>query len=200
LAAELGIEPARSVESLLSLPGVIDAPEDGATETEHLAKPLLTLIDEAILQLVEMRESEGNALTVDLNRNSKAMAAVLTKIEGRMPEVVKAHQESLEKRVNDLLEGRVAVNSQDIAREVAVLADRLDVSEEVARLRSHLDQFDTFLERGGDIGRKLDFLVQEIHREINTIGSKCSDAQVAHWVVDAKTYAERLREQVQNVE
>lgn len=200
LAAELGIESARSVESLLSLPGVIDAPEDGATETQKLAKPLLKLIDEAISQLVEMRESEGGALTVDLNKNSKAVAAVLAKIEQRMPEVVKAHQESLEKRVNDLLEGRVGVNSQDLAREVAVLADRLDVSEEIARLGSHLDQFDAFLERGGDIGRKLDFLVQEIYREINTIGSKCSDAQVAHWVVDAKTHAERLREQVQNVE
>ncbi len=200
LASELGLETSLSVESLLSLPGVIDAPENGATEADELSQPLLALVNEAITQLVEMRETEGSALSADLNKNAKAMAAVVAKIEGRMPEVVKAHQKNLEKRIIDLLEGRAALESADLAREAALLADRLDVSEEITRLCSHLDQLDSFLESGGDIGRKLDFLVQEIFREINTIGSKCSDAQVAHWVVDAKTHAERMREQVQNVE
>jgi uncharacterized protein (TIGR00255 family) len=92
------------------------------------------------------------------------------------------------------------VSTTDVAREVALLADRLDVSEELSRLESHMTQLDALISKGGRLGRKLDFLVQEIFREINTIGAKCSDAKIAHWVVDAKTHAERLREQVQNVE
>ena len=117
-----------------------------------------------------------------------------------MPSVVKTHQKTLQKRVNELLDGRQSIATTDIAREVAMLADRLDVSEELSRLKSHLTQLDVLIAKGGRLGRKLDFLVQEVFREINTIGAKCSDAKVAHWVVDAKTHAERLREQVQNVE
>jgi len=200
LTAELGVEEAPSLEALLALPGVIDTPEHGTEEAEELAGPLLELVDEATAKLLEMRETEGRALALDLEKNREALAEIVSRIEGRMPEVVKAHQMNLEKRVNELLEGRVAVEFSDLAREAALLADRHDVSEEITRLESHLEQLDTFLERGGDIGRKLDFLVQEVFREINTIGSKCSDAQVAHWVVDAKTHAERMREQVQNVE
>jgi len=200
LTAELGVEEAPSLEALLALPGVIDTPEHGTEEAEELAGPLLELVDEATAKLLEMRETEGRALALDLEKNREALAEIVSRIEGRMPEVVKAHQMNLEKRVNDLLEGRVTVEFSDLAREAALLADRHDVSEEITRLESHLEQLDTFLERGGDIGRKLDFLVQEVFREINTIGSKCSDAQVAHWVVDAKTHAERMREQVQNVE
>jgi len=200
LAAEFGVEEAPSIEALLGLPGVIDTLEHGTDGAEELAGPLLELVDEATAKLLEMRETEGRALALDLERNRKALADIVSKIEGRMPQVVKAHQMNLEKRVNELLEGRVVVEFADLAREAALLADRLDVSEEITRLGSHLEQLDTFLAQGADIGRKLDFLVQEIFREINTIGSKCSDAQVAHWVVDAKTHAERMREQVQNVE
>ena len=107
---------------------------------------------------------------------------------------------ALAKRVQALLGGKVPVTSADLAREIALQADKLDVSEELARLASHLDQLERFVAKGGRVGRQLDFLAQEIFREVNTIGSKCSDATVAHWVVEAKTHVERLREQVQNVE
>lgn len=117
-----------------------------------------------------------------------------------MPQVVKRAQTQLRKRVDELAGDRARVTDADLAREIALLADRGDVAEELARLDSHLGQLDAFLDKGGAIGRKLDFLVQEFFREVNTVGSKCSDAAVAHLVVEAKTTIERLREQVQNVE
>jgi uncharacterized protein (TIGR00255 family) len=117
-----------------------------------------------------------------------------------MPRVVRAARAGLEKRLAALLGGKTPVARADLAREVALLADKLDVSEELARLASHLEQLEGFLARGGRVGRQLDFLVQEVFREVNTIGSKCADATVTHWVVEAKTHVERLREQVQNVE
>jgi uncharacterized protein (TIGR00255 family) len=147
-----------------------------------------------------MREAEGRSLEEDLRKNGTAIERIVARIERRMPQVVREHQRTLRRRVTDLLENRQGLSQTDLAREIALLADRLDVSEEIARLKSHLTQLVEFLDRGGAIGRKLDFLVQEIFREVNTIGSKCSDAKVAHWVVDAKTHAERLREQAQNVE
>ena len=120
-------------------------------------------------------------------------------IEERVPDILVRHRARLVERVRDLA-GDVSIAEADLAREVALLADRLDVAEEIARLRSHLDQLDALLAKGGAIGRKLDFLAQEFFREANTIGSKCSDSVVAHLVVDLKTQVERLREQVQNVE
>ncbi|MFT6833679.1 MAG: hypothetical protein ACJAZN_003864, partial [Planctomycetota bacterium] len=109
------------------------------------------------------------------------------------------HRARLVERVGEL-SSHPGTTEADLAREIALLSDRLDVSEEITRLDSHLDQLSGLLEGGGAIGRKLDFLAQEFFREANTIGSKCSDAAVAHLVVDLKTHVERLREQVQNVE
>ena len=188
-----------SLEAVLPLPGVVGAPDD-MEDLDKEAKGILRRVDEAVSRLVEMRETEGRAIEDDLRRNAALVVKQVDRIERRMPAVVKRHQAGLQKRVDELLEGRSGVDPSDLAREIAVLADKLDVSEEIARLRSHTEQLDTFLAKGGDIGRKLDFLVQEIFREANTIGSKCNDAQVAHRVVELKTLVERLREQVQNVE
>jgi uncharacterized protein (TIGR00255 family) len=117
-----------------------------------------------------------------------------------MPKVVKEHHAAIVKRVNELLDGHAAVALSDLPRELALLADRMDVSEELARLKSHLEQWETLLAKGQAVGRQLDFLVQELLREANTIGAKCNDATMAHAVVELKTLIERLREQVQNVE
>ena len=200
LAGELGLEDRVSLDTLLSLPGVVAVGANGVADDPGARRRVLALVDEALGRLQEMRAAEGAAIEADLRKHATATRRVFEKIERRMPAVVKAHQKSLERRVTELLGGRYSVEPTDVAREAALLADKLDVSEEVSRLRSHLEQLEAFLEKGGRIGRKLDFLVQEIFREINTLGSKCSDAKVAHWVVDAKTHAERLREQVQNVE
>ena len=102
--------------------------------------------------------------------------------------------------MHELVDPALDVSERDLARELALIADRVDVSEETARLRSHLQQLARVLEKGGSVGRQLDFLTQEFFREANTTGAKCNDAQVAHLVVELKTHIERLREQVQNVE
>jgi uncharacterized protein (TIGR00255 family) len=147
-----------------------------------------------------MREVEGKSLLADLRKNAKKVASLVATIEKRMPVVVREHHESLRKRVEELLDGRVSVRSEDLARELALIADRMDVGEEITRIKSHVDQWESLLAKGGAVGRQLDFLVQELLREANTIGSKCNDAPVAHAVVELKTLIERLREQVQNVE
>ena len=199
LAGELGLPPALSLDALVTLPGVLS--EDGVEEDKSRAHAVvLELVDQALARMLAMRTAEGGALAADLRKNAAALAKVAARIEKRMPAIVRGHRAALAKRIQALLGGKVPVSSTDLAREIALQADRLDVSEELARLASHLQQLEGFVAKGGRIGRQLDFLVQEIFREVNTIGSKCSDATVAHWVVEAKTSVERLREQVQNVE
>jgi len=202
LAKELKLEGGVRLETLIGLPGVIGSAEvDGQREAED--ELLLGCARKALEELVKMRAREGASLLADLRKNTKGIAELVSGIETRMPSVVREHHENLLARVSLLLSGqsgRVAVKPEDLAREVALLADRMDVGEEIARLASHLGQWEGLLSKGGAVGRQLEFLVQELLREANTIGSKCNDAKVAHAVVEMKTLNERLREQVQNVE
>jgi uncharacterized protein (TIGR00255 family) len=196
LADELGLGAHVSLDLLASLPGVLVPASGGPGDADGA----LALVDEALERMLEMRAAEGRALGADLQRNARALARLAARIGRRMPRVVRAQAKALTQRVGELLGARAALAPADLAREVALLADKLDVSEELARLASHLGQFEELLERGGRVGRQLDFLTQEVFRELNTIGSKCSDATVVQWVVEAKVLVERLREQVQNVE
>lgn len=200
LSKSCGGDGSVPLAALVGLPGVVGVPEDDPAALRREGKGVVKCAAEALARLVEMRETEGAALLADLRKNARAAAALVDRIEKRMPAVVKAHQKALGARVAELLGDRHPLDGADLAREVALIADRIDVSEEVSRLRSHFDQFEAFLAKGGDVGRKLEFLVQEIHRETNTVGSKCNDTKVSHWVIDLKTRIERLREQVQNVE
>ena len=200
LARVLVIPATISLDTLLTLPGVVSMPQNGSGAAREAQAAVLELVEQALERLLEMRTAEGRALEADLRKHAQATQKLVARVEKRMPGVVRAHRENLERRVRELLGPGAALERGDLAREVALLADRLDVSEEIARLESHLVQLEGFLARGGRVGRQLDFLVQEIFREVNTIGSKCADAKVAHWVVEAKTHVERLREQVQNVE
>jgi uncharacterized protein (TIGR00255 family) len=186
------------LEAVLGLPGVLATAPDELGEQEGAA--VLRLLERALGELERMRAAEGAAIEADLKRNADAIAKLVARVEKRMPRVVRAHHEALRKRVAELMGDAATADTKDLAREIALLADRLDVSEEIARLKSHMEQLKAFLGKGGDLGRPLDFLVQEIFREANTIGAKCNDAPVAHLVVDLKTRIERLREQVQNVE
>ncbi len=199
LASRLGIEDEVELEDLLALPGVVAGREDRTVDGK-VEKLLTKTVKIALAELVEMREREGVAMGLDLQKHASAIHKLLARIAKRMPTVVKGHQTSLGRRVEELLADGSRVAPSDLAREVALIADRLDVSEELSRLDAHLGQLASLLSKGGTIGRKLDFLAQEFFREANTIGSKCSDAKVAHAVVDLKTSIERLREQVQNVE
>lgn len=199
LARELAIDRDIALDTLIGLPGVLVG-QDDAREREREERAVLKCVREALAGLAKMRAAEGASLAADLKKNADAIAKVMAKIEKRMPKVVKEHHANLVKRVNELLDGRVTVEGPELSRELALLADRTDVSEELARLKSHLEQWETLLARGKAVGRQLDFLVQELLREANTIGAKCNDAAMAHGVVELKTLIERLREQVQNVE
>jgi uncharacterized protein (TIGR00255 family) len=199
LAKELGLPQDVELDDFAALPGVFTAEPDSQA-LQRGRKALLEVVAMALDHLSAMREREGGALSRDLSKHAKAISAVVARVEKRMPIVVRNHQDSLRKRVGELLGAATAVQPADIAREIALLADRLDVTEELMRLKSHVEHFGALCRKDGAVGRQLDFLVQELLREANTIGSKCNDAEVAHDVVELKTAIERLREQVQNVE
>jgi len=199
LAGRLGIARELRLEGLVQLPGVLGAASD-LTLADAEVRLILRAVQEALDALIATRESEGASIGRDLARCAQAIERLRARIAQRMPGVVREHHKNLKRRVEDLLDGRTAVAEADLARELALLADRLDVDEELSRLASHLGQLRALLEKGGAVGRQLEFLSQEFFREANTIGSKCNDARVAHSVVELKTQIERLREQVQNVE
>jgi uncharacterized protein (TIGR00255 family) len=200
LGKELGLEARVTLEDIAKLPGVFTAEPD----TKSLSrgrKALLAVVSAALDSLGEMREREGAALAKDLAKHGAAIKKIVADIERRMPVVARTHQENVVRRVNELVGERAsAVAPADLAREIALIADKLDVSEEIARLSSHLAQLDVLARKPGSVGRQLEFLIQEFLREANTVGSKCNDATVAHDVIELKTLIERLREQVQNVE
>ncbi len=160
---------------------------------------LLAVIDEAATALDAMRRREGDALAAILSADLDALAAELRKVEARVPEIHAAHQVRLTERVAALLDGKAEVDEARIAHEVAIIADKSDVAEEVTRLHAHLGHFRERMGDDGAVGRKLDFLLQEMGREVNTIGSKLQDPALSRRVIEMKSALERLREQVQNV-
>ena len=196
-----GLTRISAVTDLLGLPGVLvqDRSRESVDDGGEEAQAVLAVVAEALDALLAMRAAEGEAMAADLARSGAEIAALVEQVAGRMDGVAERHRGRLLERVREL-SGDASVAEADLAREVALLADRLDVSEEVTRLQSHLEQLEKVLAGGGPVGRQLDFLAQEFFREANTVGSKCNDAEVAHLVVDLKTQVERLREQVQNVE
>ncbi len=189
------------LEALLALPGVIQEslPSHLDADTEWpLLQPTVKL---ALTRLNAMRQEEGKAMERDLRANCQVIRAELEQIRQRVPQIVQTYQQRLQERLNSLLVAHdVQVTPSDIVREVGLFADRMDVSEEIIRLESHLDQMVSVLASDDSAGRKLDFLIQEMLREANTIGSKASDAPSARHVVQIKTNIERLREMVQNIE
>lgn len=199
LARENGLEPRVDLATLVGLPGVLAGDVDEA-ELEREGRDVLALVAQAVEALEEMRTREGQAMARDLSRSADAIAELAARIAERAPVAVAEQHAALKQRVAELLAERPAPSDADLARELALIADRSDVHEELARLESHIGQLRLLLSREGPVGRQLDFLVQEFLREANTIGSKANDAAIAHLVVELKTWIERLREQVQNVE
>lgn len=195
----LGLEERPTLAQLLALPGVVRT-RSFELDVEAAAEAARRAFEEALANLVAMREREGAALAEDLSGHIGELRRLLSEVRERSPEAVREQQVALTRRVEALLGPERPLEEKDLAREIALLADKLDVAEETARLAIHLDHLTEQLEAGGPVGRKLDFLVQECLREVNTIGSKCNDAGLARRVIDAKTLVERLREQVQNVE
>jgi uncharacterized protein (TIGR00255 family) len=188
------------VDGLLGLPGLlVDEPAESSS-VDRLWPLVSQTLAAALDRYDQMRRAEGDALAADMRSSCGEIARLADGIRDRVPGVVAAHRDRLRERVAKLLHDRTAaVSEADVAREVALMADRTDVAEELVRLASHVAQFDRLLDEESP-GRALDFLAQEMGREANTIASKSLDVGIAHAVVEIKTRIERLREQAQNVE
>lgn len=186
---------------LLALPGIVD---DGAFDDEtakQLWHTLQASVGEALRNLQEFRRKEGEAMVADLKHQC---ATILGKLEGLAehgPKIISTYRDRLLQRVQELLKSTdIQLKPEDVIREVSLFADRCDISEEVTRLRSHLEQVQSLFAMEGSQGRKLEFLCQEMFREANTIGSKSNDIGVSHTAVEMKTCIERMREVAANVE
>lgn len=204
LETALGVSVSRDVGQLaplLSLPGVVHEPTAELEELESQWPKIERVIQSALAELSKMRIDEGRSMAADLTVNVRAIAAELAKIETRAPLVVDGYRGRLNEKLTKLL-AEVGVQSDlgDVVREVGLFAERTDISEEIVRLKSHLDQFATVMAADESQGRKLEFLTQEMFRETNTIGSKANDSEIARHVIEIKTAIERMREMIQNVE
>jgi uncharacterized protein (TIGR00255 family) len=187
--------------SLVALPGVCQEPRDETDEIERHGGAIRELTQKAISKLIAMREREGQAMFTDLMRHVKLIGENLAEIEKRAPFVIDEYHRRLSARVNELVsKAELQVNQADLLKEVAVFSERADISEEIQRLRQHLDAFEHSCRTGEHAGRKLDFITQEMLREANTIASKANDATIAGHIVEIKGAIDRLKEQVQNVE
>lgn len=201
LTAELKLSPPTDLLPLLTLPGAIV--ELGSVDVDAEAEwPIVEAVVSAALdKLQEFRIREGESMRQELVHHCGAVHEHLGVVAARAPEVVVQYRDKLRDRVSQLLkDSEVGVSDADLIREVSIFADRCDINEEISRLRSHLDQFDHCLGEAVSAGRKLDFLCQEMFREVNTIGSKSNNIEIAHAVVAMKGTVEKLRELVQNVE
>ncbi len=189
------------VTKLLALPGVCQEPADDSTELEKHAPTIRELTAGAVEKLIAMRKREGQALHADLGKHLGVIESALAAIETRAPGVVAEYHKRLVARVNELIgKAELKVGEGDLLKEIAVFAERSDISEEIQRLRHHCKQFRDACDKGEHAGRKLDFIAQEMLREANTIGSKANDATIAGHIVEVKGAIDRVKEQVQNVE
>ncbi len=155
--------------------------------------------EQAVEAFIRMRETEGEQLGKDLKNRLDAIAAALSEIEERAPQLKEEYYARLYQKISEVLEGQ-NIDESRLITEAAIFADRVAIDEETVRLRSHLRQFEDLLKSKEPVGRKLDFLVQELNREANTIGSKCQDVSIARRVIDIKSEIEKIREQIQNLE
>lgn len=189
-----------SIEAILQLPGVISENED-SSRFEAVWPVVEKGLNEAVDKLIEMRRAEGEAMKNDLLDNCRLIAAEVEQVKEQAPNVAASYAKRISDRVNQLLDQHnVSVGPSDLVREIGIFAERVDISEELVRLDSHLKQFHTIADSDETNGRKLDFLTQELLRETNTIGSKANHADIASHVVEIKSIIERIREMVQNVE
>ncbi|MED4532599.1 YicC/YloC family endoribonuclease [Metabacillus fastidiosus] len=172
--------------------------EESANHSEHVEEKIIQVVKNATEQLVIMRNAEGEQLGKDLNIKLKQLLEHTEQLEQYAPSVVKHYHDKVHKRLQEFVSGTIDENR--LIQEAAIFADKVDISEELIRIRSHIRQFSEALLQKGAVGRKLDFLVQELNREANTIGSKANDSEIAKIVVELKSIIEKLKEQVQNIE
>lgn len=186
--------------SLARFPDVLTV-RNGSEDEEKLLADVLSVTEKAVDSFIAMREAEGERLKADVLSRADTILSIVEEIEERSPQTVKEYEQRLLERIRQTLEDfKVEIDEHRVLTEVALFSDKVAVAEETVRLRSHFDQLKKFLEYTGPVGRKIDFIIQEMNREANTIGSKVQDAALAHKVVDIKSEIEKIREQIQNIE
>ena len=198
LAGKLDVKKGISAYDISRFPDVLSL-EKRELDREAAAAALAELTERAVAEFNAMREREGERMKKDMLEKVARIEELVTVVEQRSPQIVNEYRARLEQKLREVLEDR-AIDESRLITEAALFADRTAVDEETVRLHSHIAQFRLLLEEGSPVGRKLDFLIQEFNREANTIGSKCSDAELARVVVDIKSEIEKVREQLQNVE
>ena len=198
LAERFGLENDLSTMQIARLPDVLQVkrPE---TDADAFGRDILEVLDRALTNFNTMRETEGEKLYSDITMRLDQIEALTAQVETLSPQTVTAYREKLEQRMSEVLES-VHIEESRILTEAAIFADRVAVDEELTRLKSHISQLRDMLNAGGVIGRKLDFLLQELGRETNTIGSKCNDLEIGKLVIALKAEIEKIREQAQNIE
>ena len=198
MAQSLGVKEDISVSLLSRMPDVftVEKPE---VDEEKLLSDLLSVVNKALAGFDAMRTTEGRALENDLRSRGQTILSLVAQVEAGGAQTVQDYRTRLENKIKEVL-ANTAIDESRILTEAAIFADKVAVDEETVRLRSHLEQMNNMLTTGGAIGRKLDFLLQEMNREANTIGSKCTDVRLARVVVEIKAELEKIREQTQNIE
>ena len=198
MVTEYGVSDDISVSALSRLPEVLTV-EKPQVDEDQLLTDLMQTVQKALAGYDAMRCTEGEALDRDLRGRGVTILELVSQVEDGNAQTVVDYRARLEAKLREILE-KTSIDESRILTEAAIFADKVAVDEETVRLRSHLQQMNTMLDSGGAIGRKLDFLLQEMNREANTIGSKCTDVRLARIVVDIKAELEKIREQTQNIE
>lgn len=198
LSEELGIENNAKVTNIATFPEMFKVDKPSVDE-EGLIDDVLSVFGKALSNFERMRSEEGARLGADLLEKGKVILSYVDKINERMPVIVKAYSERLRTKMEEILSG-VPVDEARLLNEVAIFTDKINVDEEMVRLKSHIAELSTIINGNEAAGRKLDFLIQEINREVNTTGSKANDVETTKMVVELKTEIEKMREQIQNIE
>ena len=198
LIAEFHLQETITLKSLTGFRDIFSPPTETQLSPEFLIQ-VESYLFEALAMLTKMRQEEGLAMYRDMEMRLNAIKDILGIIKSRAPQVVLEYQKRLAERIKDLTAG-YALDDARLAQEVAIVADRCDITEEIVRLHSHIDQFVALLQSEEAEGKKIDFLLQEMNREINTIGSKSSDVEITRQVIETKSELGKLREQAQNIE
>lgn len=199
LVMSLGLKDDIRLNNILGMSDVVKTERKDIDE-ELITQSLVNALDIALENITEMRLREGEELKEDILVKLKLVEDIVMLIEKRSPLVVIEYKEKLSERIKDLLDNSIEIEEDRLSNEIAFFADKSSIDEEIVRLKSHIKQFISILNEDDSIGRKLDFLIQELNREINTIGSKANDTVISNHVVDLKAELEKIREQVQNIE
>ncbi|HBF35795.1 MAG TPA: YicC family protein [Firmicutes bacterium] len=198
LKENFGIEGEIDLKTIVALPELFEYHQPDIDQ-EKLFENVRQALDMALHSLIDNRKTEGKGLCRDVREKLATLENYRMTLLARAPKVVAAYQEKLAKRIGELTEG-IEVDPSRLATEIAIFADKSDITEELVRIESHLGQFQQILEITEPIGRRMDFLIQELNREINTVGSKASDITIAQLVINFKAELEKIREQIQNIE